>query len=126
MTWDGIAKILDVEGTLQARGEEAAEGCDQGGENGDHHSVEVDRLETEVIHVQDVHEEARQLVHLVNEDRIRIAVDLVETGGVYAVVNGTDEVVDVGEDVGEGDGREHGAGPGADKALDGFLGRDGD
>merc|ERR1719282_1298000 len=41
MARDGVAKVLDVEGTFETRGEKAAEGGDEGGEGGHGEDVEL-------------------------------------------------------------------------------------
>ena len=52
---DAVAEVLDVEGALEARGEEAAEGRDEGREAGEDEEVEL------VRHIGDRRDLAAQL-----------------------------------------------------------------
>lgn len=41
VAWDAIPKIFDLEGPFETRGEEAAEGSDEGSEGSEDHDVEL-------------------------------------------------------------------------------------
>ena len=45
MSGDNVSKVLDLEGALEAGGEEAAEGSDDGGKQGHEESVQQERVQ---------------------------------------------------------------------------------
>mmetsp|Transcript_6268 Transcript_6268/g.13755 ORF Transcript_6268/g.13755 Transcript_6268/m.13755 type:complete len:249 (+) Transcript_6268:625-1371(+) len=50
---DGVAKVLHLEGALETTGKEATKWCDDGGEDGEHHGVQLHRHGGEA-HVADL------------------------------------------------------------------------
>lgn len=120
---DGVTEVLDLEGALQARGEEAAEGRDQRGEGGQGHGVELHRLrgEAEVAQGQEAAAAQREGVRVRLEDRVRVALEPREDVGAE-VVDWADEVLVLHEDAGQQEGPDEGAEPGAGETLDGLLG----
>lgn len=121
---NGVAKVLDLEGALEARGEEAAKGSDQGRKGRDDDGVELDGLGGDAQRVLVAVGEEEELGHLVGareEDGVGVALEAGEDVGAE-VVDGADEVLAAHQQVGEEDGKDDCHDPGADKTLDRLLG----
>ena len=72
VTWDRFPEILDVEGSLEARGEEAAKGCDERGKRGEDQDVELHRREG---HGAEQGKPRREMIRLRHKGRIRCALE---------------------------------------------------
>jgi hypothetical protein len=84
---DGVAKVLDVEGALDAGGEEAAEGCDQGGEGGQDQDVELQRLDLEAgWDAGPGGQGVGELVVVLDEDGVDLAAEAGEEVGSQVLV----------------------------------------
>lgn len=82
MPRDGVAKVLDLEGALEAGGEEAAEGGDEGGEGGQVERVEPYRREGEgEVGVDGQEGDLRDLVGVREEDAVDVAFEAGEDVG---------------------------------------------
>jgi hypothetical protein len=84
---DGVAKVLDVEGALDAGGEEAAEGRDQGGERGQDQDVELQRLDLEAGRdAGPGGQGVGELVVVLDEDGVNLAAEAGEEVGSQVLV----------------------------------------
>jgi hypothetical protein len=83
---DGVAKVLDVEGALDAGREEAAKRCDQRGEGGQDQDVELQRLDLEAGRdAGPQRERVRQLVVVLDEDGVDLAAEASEEVGTQVL-----------------------------------------
>ncbi len=140
---DGMTEILNLERPLQARGKEASEGGDERREGGKHNRVDLygrqGNAEVRVIGGEE--EEVWQVVGVWEKDGIGVALQSREdvgteilawsvslqasnTAQVRAYIDRADEILALHERVGEEDPEQDRYDPGADEALDGFLGRE--
>ncbi len=77
MAWNGLAEVFDFEGTFKARGEEAAEGRNEGGECCEDENVELHwgdvngGTDLEGGREREVGEEVGYMVGLMDENRVR-------------------------------------------------------
>lgn len=96
---DRVAKVLDLEGTLEARSKETAERRDQRGEAGQDDGVELHGLgsEGEAGSFRE-EKQLRQGVRVLEEDGVRVAHKTREDTGTE-VVDGADEVFRAHQDV---------------------------
>lgn len=124
---DRVAKVFDLEGALEARGEEAAKGSDERGEGGEDDHVELHGHDVEGVRDGEVGGDAfgdeGNGVGARGEDGVGLAFEAGEDVGAE-VVDGADEELVLREEVGCDDGPDDGEEPGADEALPGLLGRD--
>lgn len=81
MARDRVPEVLDLEGALEAGGEEAAKGGDQGREGADDEGVELDGRDGdgEVCLLRE-EEVVRQGVGVGDEDGVRVALEAGEDG----------------------------------------------
>lgn len=122
---DGVSKVLDLERSLETRGEEASKGSHQRGERGENADMEVDGGGREGGLVGELSQKlGGDGVLLLHEDRVRNTGQVGEEVGSH-VFHGADEVVESVEEDGEDDAPDDGADPGSKEALDGLFGRDG-
>lgn len=116
VTRNGVAKVLDVEGALEARGEEAAERCNQRSEGCHDKDVELHRRDADSgRQVGPVRRDKWQLVVVRDEDRVRVALETSEDVG-SEVVDRADEVFGAHEDIGHGEAEQDGKDPSTDEA----------
>jgi hypothetical protein len=119
VTRNGVAKVLDVEGALQARGEEATKGCNQRSEGRHDKDVELHRRDADGgRQVGPVRWDERQLVVVRDKDRVRVALKAGEDVG-SEIVNGADEVFGAQEDVGHDKAEKDSEDPSTDEACAG-------
>jgi hypothetical protein len=112
-----VAKVLDVEGTLQARSEEATERCNQRGEGRHDKDVELHRRDANGgRQVSPVRWDERQLVVVRDEDRVGLALEAGENVG-SEVIDRADEVFGASEEVGHGEPEQHSENPCTDEAC---------
>lgn len=79
---DGVAKVLDLEGALEAGGEEAAKGSNERGKGGEGESVQLHRHKCQgEAGVGRQEEELRQLVGARQEDGVDVAFEAGEDVG---------------------------------------------
>lgn len=98
---DGVAKVFDLEGALEARGEEAAKGGDEGGEGGQDEGVELHGGNRKGdVGLAREEEEMGQMVGARQEDGVGIALEAGEDVGA--------EVLGVGESVEKREGERVG------------------
>jgi hypothetical protein len=82
VTRDGLAKVLDLEGALEPRGEEATKRSDEGGKRREDERVELHRREAQRdVGVLREEEELREAVGLGDKDRIRYTLEAGEDVG---------------------------------------------
>ena len=123
VSWDGVAKVLDLESALEPGRKKAAEGSDERGERGEDHAVKLHGFDGErKVGALGEEEQVRQRICVREEDRVRVALETGEDIGAE-VVDGADEVLGAHQHFREHDTPEHGHDPGADEALDRLLGR---
>ena len=115
---DAVAKVLDLEGSLEAGGEEAAEGGDERGEGGEDHDVELHGRDPEGV--GDVGPSG-EVIGVGGEDGVGGAFQPGPEVGAE-VVDRADEVLVAHEDVGHKEAEDDGADPGADEAFDSLFG----
>jgi hypothetical protein len=87
---DGVTKVLDLEGALQARGKEATKGGDEGGKGGEVESMELHGSKGDgKVGLLGEEEELGELVSLDEEDWVRITLKTSEDVGseVLAIVS---------------------------------------
>lgn len=114
---NGVAKVLDVEGALEARGEEAAERRNQGSEGCHDKDVELHRRDADGgRQVGPVRRDERQLVGVRDENRVRIAFEASEDVG-SEIIDRADEVLGAHEDVGHGEAEQDSEDPSTDEAC---------
>ena len=77
MTWDGVAKVLDVECALEAGSEEATEGCDERSEGGHEERVDLERRIGDGRR-EDRTERTSDCVFTPYEDRVELALNVGE------------------------------------------------
>jgi hypothetical protein len=128
VTGDAVAKVLDLEGALEAGGEEAAEGRDERGEGGedDHvelHGEDVDGVGEDGEEGGEAFGDEGDGVGARCEDGVGHALEAREDGGAQ-VVDGADEEFVLCEEVRCDYAPDDGEEPGAQEAFPGFLGRD--
>ena len=76
MAWNRLTEVFDFEGTFEARGEEAAEGCNERGERRKDEDVKLHggdvngRRDLERCREREVGEEGGDMVSLMYENRI--------------------------------------------------------
>ncbi|KAH3685566.1 hypothetical protein WICPIJ_003467 [Wickerhamomyces pijperi] len=91
MSRDGVAEIFHFERTLQTRGEEATERSNEGGETGQVQRMEIDRLHSEDFLPDELGNDWRNTVVLLDEDWVQITGDVRE-GVDFQISDWTDEV----------------------------------
>lgn len=117
VTRDGVAKVLDVEGPLEARGEEAAERRNQRSEGCHDKDVELHRRDADGgRQVGPVRRDERELVCVRDEDRVRVAFEASEDVG-SEVVDRADEVLGTHEDVSHAETEQDSEDPSTDEAC---------
>lgn len=124
---DGVAKVLDLECALEAGGEEAAKGRDERGKGGQDDHVELHGHDVEGVRDGKVRRDAvgdeGDGVGLGGEDGVWLALEAGEDVCAQ-VVDGADEELVLGEEVGRQDAPDDGEEPGAEEALPRLLGGD--
>lgn len=114
---DRITKVLDVEGALETRCEEATEGSDERCKGGHHKDVELHRRDADGgRQVGPVRRDEGQLVSVRDEDRIRVAFKTSEDVG-SEIVDRADEVLGAHEHVGHGEAKQNGKDPCTNEAC---------
>lgn len=79
VAWNGVAKVFDLKGTLQARGKETAKRRNQRGESGEDHGVNLHGLHGHAeVRVWWKENELGQLICVWQEDWVRLAVEACE------------------------------------------------
>ena len=117
VTRDRIAKVLDVERTLEAGGEEATERRNQRSEGRHDKDVELHRRDADGgRQVGPVRRDERQLVGVRDEDRVRVAFEASEDVG-SEVVDRADEVLGTHEDVSHAETEQDSEDPSTDEAC---------
>lgn len=126
VSWDGVAKVLDLEGSLQPRREETSEGRDERSEGSDDNSVDLHGFHGEreklLVAIREEEEVCGGLERVRLEDRVRFALEAGENVGPK-IGNGADEVLGAHEEVGQAKGENDRHDPGADKTLHRLLRR---
>lgn len=118
VTRDRLAKVLDLESTLETGGEEAAKGSDKRSECGENQNVELDRLNMEgLVHAGPL----RDMVRLGHEGRVGRALKTRQDVGTQ-IIDGADEVLVAHQDVGHEVAEDDGANPRAKEPFDSLLG----
>jgi hypothetical protein len=121
MSGNGVTKVLDVEGTLQTRCEEATERSDQGSKGSENHDVELNRGDSDCgRQVRPVGRNERKLVSVRQEDGVRITFKA-SKDICTEVVDGADEVLVAHQNVGQAKCKDDGEDPGANEALDSLF-----
>jgi hypothetical protein len=123
MSRDGVAKVFNLECTLQSRSEEATEGGYQRSKRPEHDNMELNWHDVETAWDWETLREERESVVLGNEDSVRSA--LKARPDVRAkVVDRADEVLVLRQEVGDGDTPDNGEKPCAQETLPRLLRRD--
>jgi hypothetical protein len=121
MSRNGVTKVLDVEGTLQTRSEEATEGSNQRSKGSKDHDVELNRGDSDCgRQVRPVGRNERHLVSVGEEDGVGFAFKASEDVGTE-IVDRADEVLGAHQNVGEAERKDDGKDPGADEAFDSLF-----
>lgn len=120
MTRNGVAKVLNAEGSLQSTSKESTKWSNQRGKSGKHSSVEVHRHEGDDIHTSPLGNVSRQLVDLTNEHRVWVTMWIVVDGSMQ-VCSRADQVVGLRQEVGEQNSSNTGTDPCTHETFDGFL-----
>ena len=114
---NGVAKVLDVEGTLEAGGEEATERRNQRSEGCHDKDVELHRRDANSgRQVGPVRWDERKLVGVWDEDRVRVAFEAGEDVG-SEIVDRADEVLGTHKDVSHDETEQDSEDPSTDKTC---------
>ena len=118
VTWDTVAKVLDLEGSLETRRKEASKGCNEGCEGSEDGDMELYRRDHESpLNLRP----SWQVIWHRFEDRIGLAL---QAGPKVCaqVIDGTSEVAVLHEQVGQSKAEKYRADPGTDKSFHGLFG----
>lgn len=121
VTGDGVAKVLDLEGTLQARSEETTERRDEGGKGSEHNDVELHWHDVEGSWNGETLGKEGNGVVARDEDGVWSAFEA-RPDVCAQIVDRADEVLVVAEEVDNEDTPENSEEPGAEEALPCLLG----
>jgi hypothetical protein len=121
VAWDCLSEILDVEGSLQSRCKETTEWSNQTGKGSHEDDVELNWADLNRC-AKDWLQPEWDIEDLVVEDWVGCALQAGQNIG-SEVLNGTDEVAELHQDVGQNQSDDNGAKPGSNKSFDGLLGR---
>ena len=113
---DRLAKVLDVEGTLQTRGKEPTKGSNERGKSSKPKNVELHGLNPESL----VQTKQLQRVGLREENGVQLALKAGQDIRAK-VVDGADEVLVPHQDVGHEVSENNGADPGTKETFNGLL-----
>lgn len=120
MAGNRLAKVLDLEGPLEARGKETTERGNQRSERGEDQDMELDRLDPNGRSNSDP---IGDVVWLKDKGRVWRALQSGQDVGTK-VIDGANEVLVAHEDVGHEVTETDGADPGTQETLDGLLRRE--
>lgn len=116
VTWDGVGKILDLEGSLEAAGKEATKGSHNGGERGQSDAVDLEWVETHCGPSGGRLQDTGKGIVLELEKVRRLTVHL-ETVGVIVKLHRTHKVAAASHHIGEHDAKHNGGEESTDETL---------
>lgn len=118
---DGVTKVLDLKGALQAGGKEATKGGNEGGKGGEIESMDLNRSKGDgEVGLLREEEELGELPSLEEEDWVRITLKPSEDVGTK-VIDRADEVLGSHHDVGKKHAKNNRHDPSSNETLDRLL-----
>lgn len=117
MAGDGLAKVLDVESTLQTGSKESTEGSDERSKGSESEDVELHRLNPESL----VKTKQLEGEGLRDKDRVQIALQTGQDVGTQ-IIDRADEVLVAHQNIGHEVTKNNGANPCPKETLHGLLG----